>query len=102
MCTVSHPDSWSDPIGGSKPSSGCETIYWDSLLFFFFFSDLSDLGRPKSYNIIKILYTKFQNKTTTVVVFTMSYTYSSESYLYIQNYTLQLHDQRAEPTMMNP
>ena len=24
---VSHPDSRSDPIGGSEPSSGCETIY---------------------------------------------------------------------------
>ena len=31
------PDSRSDPIDGSKPVSGCETIYWDSLLFFFFF-----------------------------------------------------------------
>ena len=29
-------DSWSDPIGGSEPVSGCETIYWDSLLIFFF------------------------------------------------------------------
>ena len=33
---VSHPDSQSDPIGGSEPSSGCETIYWDSLSDFFF------------------------------------------------------------------
>ena len=24
---LSHPDSRSDPIGGSEPSSGCETIY---------------------------------------------------------------------------
>ena len=46
---MSHPDSRSYPIGGSEPSSGCETIYWDSLLVFFFF-----------YNIIKIsdTYTK--------------------------------------------
>ena len=28
---VSRPDSWSDPIGESEPSSGCENIYWDSL-----------------------------------------------------------------------
>ena len=35
---VSHPDSRSDPIGGSEPSSGCETQDWDSLpeIFFFF------------------------------------------------------------------
>ena len=32
---LSHPDSRSDPIGGSEPVSRCETIYWDSLLFFF-------------------------------------------------------------------
>ena len=24
---LSHPDSRSDPIGGSEPSLGCETIY---------------------------------------------------------------------------
>ena len=24
---MSHPDSRSDPIGGSEPISGCETIY---------------------------------------------------------------------------
>ena len=34
--SMSHPDSWFDPICGSEPSSGCETIYWDSLPFFFF------------------------------------------------------------------
>ena len=50
---LSRPDSLSDPIGGSEPSSGCETIYWDSLLTF------SDIGGPKSYNKIKISYTKF-------------------------------------------
>ena len=76
---VSRPDSRSDLIGGSESSSGCETIYWDSLLTF------SDIGRRKSYNRIKISYTKLQNKTTTVVVFTVSYTYSYESHLHIQN-----------------
>ena len=34
---MSHPDSQSDPIGGSEPSSGCETWDWDSLPDFFFF-----------------------------------------------------------------
>ena len=33
---MSHPDSRSDPIGGSEPVSGCENIYWDSLPDFFF------------------------------------------------------------------
>ena len=28
---VSHLDSQSDSIGGSKSISGCENIYWDSL-----------------------------------------------------------------------
>ena len=28
---VSHPDSRPDPIGGSEPSSGRETMYWDFL-----------------------------------------------------------------------
>ena len=27
---VSHPDPRSDPNGGSEPSPGRETIYWDS------------------------------------------------------------------------
>ena len=31
IAPLSCPESWSDPIGGSKSSSGCETIYWDSL-----------------------------------------------------------------------
>ena len=29
---LSRPESRSDPIGGSEPSSGCETQDWDSLL----------------------------------------------------------------------
>ena len=32
---LSRPRSRSDPIGESEPVSGCETIYWDSLIFFF-------------------------------------------------------------------
>ena len=34
---LSHPDSRSDPIGGSEASAGCETIYWDSFPDFFLF-----------------------------------------------------------------
>ena len=55
------PHSRSDPIGGSKPSSGCETIYWDSLPDFFYFYFLFFLKPnwylwvwPTSYNRIKI------------------------------------------------
>ena len=41
---LSHPDSRSDPIGGSELSSGCETIYWDSLPDFFFKPELVPVG----------------------------------------------------------
>ena len=36
LLKLSRPDSGSDPIGGSEPSSECETQDWDSLLDFFF------------------------------------------------------------------
>ena len=97
VCSICHtpipgPTRLADlnRVRGARPYIG--TLY----LFF------SDIGVPKSYNRIKISYTKLQNKTTTVVVFTVSYTYSSESHLHIQNYTLHLHDQSVEPTVMNP
>ena len=80
---MSRPDSRSDLIEESEPGSGRETIYGDSLLIF------SDIGGLKSYNIIKILCTKLQNKTTTVVVFTVSniqyrvpFTYSKTIHLH--------------------
>ena len=34
---VSRLDSRPDPNGGSEPSSGRETMYWDSVPDFFFF-----------------------------------------------------------------
>ena len=71
-------------------------LNWDS------FPALSDVGMSKSYNCINISYTKIQNKTTTVVVFIVSHTYSPESHLHIQNYTFTLTNQSAEPTVMNP
>ena len=77
-------------VRGARPYTG--TLY---LLF-------SDIGVSKSYNCINISYTKLQNKIITVVVFIVSYTYSFESHLHIQNYTLHLHDQSTEPTVMNP
>ena len=42
---LSHPNSRSDSIGRSEPSSGCETLYWDSLPDFFFFkAELAPVG----------------------------------------------------------
>ena len=41
---VSHPDSRSNPIGGSEPVSGCENIYWDSLPDFFLKAELVPVG----------------------------------------------------------
>ena len=55
---LSHHDSQSDPIGGSEPSSSCETIYWD---FFFLKSNLYLWVWPTSYNKIKISYTYQKN-----------------------------------------
>ena len=52
-----------------------ETLDWDSL------PALSDVNVSKSYNIS---YTKIQHKLTTVVVFTVSHTFGSESHLHIQ------------------
>ena len=41
---MSRPDSRSDPNGGSEPNLGRETIYWDSLLDFFFKVELVPVG----------------------------------------------------------
>ena len=73
----------SEPIKRSAVRCECharrrERLDWDSLLSF------SDIGGSKSYICIKISYTKIQNKTTTAVVFTVSYTYNPESHLHIQ------------------
>ena len=48
---LSRPVSRSDPIGGSEPSSGCETQDWDSLPDFFFFkSKLAPVVIAHTYN----------------------------------------------------
>ena len=44
LLNLSHPDSQSDPIGGSEPVFGCENIYWDSLPDFFFKAELVPVG----------------------------------------------------------
>ena len=72
-------------------------LYWDSLPAF------SDIGDPSLITISKYGIQKiYKIKTTTLVVFTVSYTYSLESHLHIQNCTLHLHDQSAEPTCSEP
>ena len=77
---MSHPDSRSDPIGGSEPVSGCETIYWDSLLFFFR-AELVPVGIQTISVITKILY--IHKKTTIGVVSIKIYTHIlSPIYLY--------------------
>ena len=39
---MSRPESRSDPIGRSEPSSGCETQDWDSFFFFFLKANRTD------------------------------------------------------------
>ena len=83
---LSHPDSRSDPIGGSEPSSGCETMYWDSLPDFFFLKpNLYLWVWPTSYNRIKT-----------------SYTYRLSPIYIFQNCTFTFTNQNTEPTVMNP
>ena len=77
---VSHPDSQSDPIGGSEPVSGRETIYWDSLLFFFE-AVLVPVGIQTISVNTKIIY--IHKRTTTGVVSIKIYTHIlSPIYLY--------------------
>ena len=54
---LSHPESRSDLIGGSEPSLGRETRYWDSLPDFFFKPNSYLWVWPTSYNRVKISYT---------------------------------------------
>ena len=49
---MSRPDSRFDPIGGSEPVSGCETIYWD-FFFFFFRAELIPVGIQTIFVITK-------------------------------------------------
>ena len=92
---LSKMDDW------SNGSTSChawrrETLDWDSLPAFL------DIGGPSLITISKYRIQKYKIKTTTVVVFTVSYTYSPESHLHIQNCTFHLHDQSVEPTCGEP
>ena len=101
MPFMSHPDSRSDPIGGSEPSSRCETIYWDSLLDFFFQSRTCTCGLwAQIYNRIKISYT-YQKNYHRSGVHQNLYTFT-ESHLQIQNCTFTFTNQSTEPTCSEP
>ena len=79
--SVSHPDFRSDPNGRSELGSGHETIYWDSLPFFFFRAELEPVGIQRISVIKKIIY--IHKRTTTEVVSIKIYTYIlSPIYLY--------------------
>ena len=79
---MSHPDSRSDPIGGSDPSLGCETIYWDTLPDFFFKSRTCTCGYDP-YFITESKYHIHSKRTTTGVVSIKIYTHlSSPIYKY--------------------
>ena len=56
---LSHPDSQSDPISESEPVSGCKTLYWDSLLFFFFFRA----------ELISVVYNNFCNNQQSFIIY---------------------------------
>ena len=75
MLYMSHPDSWSDPIGGSEPTSGCETIYWDSLPNFFFSKPNLYLWVMGPHLITESKYHIHIKRTTTGVVSIKIYTH---------------------------
>ena len=92
---MSRPVSRSDPIGRSKPSSGCETIYWDSLPDFFFLKPNWYLWVwPTSYNIIKISYQKNYHRSGVHQIYThlssLIYLYKTEL-LHLQIRARNLH-----------
>ena len=67
--------SRSDPIGGFEPSSGCETIYWDSLPFFFFSKPNLYLWVMGPHLITESKYHIHIKRTTTGVVSIKIYTH---------------------------
>ena len=82
---MSHPDSRSDPIGGSNPSSGCETKYWDSL------PALSDVDISNFYNYSTYHIQKSKMNYHSSVVYSVTYTVLSPIYI-VKNYTFTFTD----------
>ena len=97
---VSHPDSRSDPKGGSEPSPGCETIYWDSLPIFFLRVELVLMG-IQTISVKKKNHLHIQKNYHRSGVHQNLYTYT-ESHLHIQNYTFTFTYQSAKPTCSEP
>ena len=91
----------SDSNGGSEPSSGRETINWDSLPVFFFLKvELVHVGTQTISVITKIIY--IYKRTTTGVVSIKIYTHiPSPIYIY-KNCTFTFTNQSAGHTVMNP
>ena len=97
---MSLPDSRSDPNGGSEPSPGRETIYWDSLPVFFFRAELVPVGIQTISVITKIIY--IHKRTTIGVVSIKIYTHIlSPIYIY-KNCTFTFTNQSVGHTVMNP
>ena len=98
--SLSHPNSRSNPIGGSELSLGCETIYWDSLPFFFLKVELVLVGTQTISVITKIIY--IYKRTTTGVVSIKIYTHIlSPIYIY-KNCTFTFTNQSARHTCSEP
>ena len=99
---LSHPDSRSDPNGGSKPSPRHETIYWDSLpvFFFFFRAKLVPVDIQTISVITKIIY--IYKRTTTGVVSIKIYTHILSLIYIYKNCNFTFTNQSTEPTCSEP
>ena len=100
-CNLSHPDFRSDPIGGSELSSGCETIYWDSLPVFFFHSRTCTCGYGPHLITKSKYHIHIQKNYHRSGVHQNLYTYT-ESHFHIQNCTFTFTNQSTEPTCSEP
>ena len=83
--SMSRLDSRPDPIGGSEPSSGCETQDWDSFFFFFLKKPTGTCG----YGPHPITESKY-------------YIHITESHLQIQNFTFTLQIRARNLHVANP
>ena len=98
---VSRLESQSDPIGGSEPSPGRETKYWDSLPDIFFLKPTGTCGYGPHLITESKYYIQIK-RTTTGVVSIKIYIHITESHLLIQNCTFTLTNQSTEPTCSEP
>ena len=99
---VSHPDSKSNPIGGSEPVSECETIYWDSLPDFFFFNSRSGTCGYGPHLITKSKSHIHKQKNYHRSGVHQNLHPFTESHLQIQNCPFTITNQSTEPTCSEP